>query len=154
MSRMKIAIGSDHAGYRLKMRLIPWLQSKTEGGHKIYDVGCFTPESCDYPDFAAKVGRRVGKKQAARGLLLCGTGIGMAMAANKIHGVRAAVSWNPASAALASEHNQANVACLPARFVSFKKAQAIIRTFLKTPYGTGRHARRVRKIQQLDRCAP
>lgn len=150
---MKLAIGSDHAGFQLKLGLVPWLKSAAGGRHQVKDMGCWSLDSCDYPDFAAAVGREVARGRASRGILLCGTGIGMAMAANKIHGVRAGVSWNLASAALASEHNHANVLCIPARFVGPKKTQAMIRIFLRTPYGGGRHTRRIRKIQKLDRCA-
>src|SRR5580765_3898190 len=102
---MKLAIGSDHAGYRLKSRLAPWLRSAAGGRHHVQDVGCDTLDSCDYPDFAAAVARSVKRGTAARGILMCGTGIGMAIAANKIHGVRAAVAWNPITASLAAEHN-------------------------------------------------
>jgi len=147
---VKLAIGSDHAGYRLKSRLVQWLRSRAGGRHQVRDLGCAGTESCDYPDYAAAVARRVARGRASRGFLLCGTGIGMAMAANKIRGVRAAVSWNPATAALAVEHNKANVLCIPARFVSLAKARVMARAFLQTPFGRGRHARRVRKIQKLD----
>jgi ribose 5-phosphate isomerase B len=149
---MKLVIGSDHAGYRLKSQLVHWLRSAAGGRHQVRDVGCTGLDSCDYPDFAEAVARTVARGTAARGLLFCGTGIGMGMAANKIHGVRAAVSWNPETAALAAEHNSANVLCIPARYVGSKKAQAMIRAFLRTPFGGGRHARRVRKINQLDPC--
>lgn len=149
---MKLVIGSDHAGYKLKDRLIAWLKSPAGGKHQVKDVGCKGPDSVDYPDYAASVARTVKKGAASRGILLCGTGIGMGMAANKIHGVRAAVTWNPETAALASEHNNANVLCIPARFVGTQKAQAMIRAFLKTPFGGGRHNRRVKKINQLERC--
>ncbi len=149
---MKLAIGSDHAGYRLKSRLIAWLRSASGGRHHVQDVGCPGLDSCDYPDFAAAVARSVKRGRASRGILICGTGIGMGMAANKIAGIRAAVSWNPATAALAAEHNDANVLCLPARFVGSQKAQDMIRAFLRTPFGGGRHARRVRKINQLMLC--
>ena len=107
---------------------------------------------CDCADLAAAVARAVKGGKASRGILLCGTGIGMAMAANKIHGIRAAVTWNPRTAALAAEHNGANVICLPARFAGITKAQVMIRTFLSTPFGGGRHARRLRKIKQLEKC--
>lgn len=150
---MKLVIGSDHAGYRLKTALANWLRSAAGGRHQVTDAGCDRPESCDYPDFAAAVGRGVARKKYDRGLLLCGTGIGMAMAANKVSGVRAAVTWNPVTAALAAEHNNANVLCVPARFVGLKKAQQMVRAFLKTPFAQGRHTRRVRKITQLERCA-
>ncbi len=147
---MKIVIGSDHAGYRLKSHLVPWLRSAAGGRHTVQDVGCDTLESCDYPDFAAAVGRSVKSGRAARGLLMCGTGIGMAIAANKVPGVRAAVAWNPTTASLAAEHNDANVLCVPSRFVSTKKAQAMIRAFLKTSFGGGRHGRRVNKIKKIE----
>jgi ribose 5-phosphate isomerase B len=149
---MKLAIGSDHAGYKLKEKLITWLRSSAGGKHQVSDLGCPGLDSCDYPDFAETVGQAVSRKRAARGILLCGTGIGMGMAANKIPGVRAAVTWNPETAALAAEHNDANVLCVPARYAGFKKAQAMIRIFLKTPFGGGRHARRVGKIKKLEKC--
>src|SRR5262245_5710050 len=100
---MKLAIGSDHAGYRLKSRLAPWLRSAAGGRHSVVDVGTDSLDSCDYPDFAAAVGRSVKRHAVARGILICGTGIGMAIAANKVKGVRAAVAWNPETAALAAE---------------------------------------------------
>jgi ribose 5-phosphate isomerase B len=149
---MKLAIGSDHAGYPLKDRLVQWLRSAAGGRHQVKDVGCANLDSCDYPDFAEGVAQAVKRGQVARGVLLCGTGIGMGMAANKIHGIRAAVTWNPETAALAAEHNNANVLCVPARFVGFKTAQAMIRAFLKTPFAGGRHVRRVGKIKKLERC--
>jgi ribose 5-phosphate isomerase B len=149
---MKIAIGADHAGFRIKDRVATWLKTAGGGRHQVRDVGTQGPESVDYPDFAAAVGKAVSSGRASRGILFCGTGIGMAIAANKIHGVRAAVAWNPATAALASEHNGANVLCLPARFIGTKKAQAMIKAFLTTPFGGGRHLRRLKKIMAMDRC--
>jgi ribose 5-phosphate isomerase B len=150
---MKLAIGSDHAGYKLKGQLINWLRTPQVGSHRILDVGTHSEESCDYPDFAHAVALAVAHKRAAKGILLCGTGIGMSMAANKVHGIRAAVVWNPDVSALAAEHNNANVICVAARFMGLKKVQDTIQTFLSTPFGKGRHARRVRKINQADRCA-
>jgi ribose 5-phosphate isomerase B len=147
---LKLAIGCDHAGFRLKSRLIAWLRSPAGGRHQVQDLGCSGLDSCDYPDFAAAVAQRVRRGAASRGFLICGTGIGMGMAANKIPGIRAAVTWNPATAALAAEHNDANVLCIPARFVGPTKAQAMIRAFLRTPFGQGRHTRRVRKINRLE----
>ena len=120
---MNLAIGSDHAGYKLKGRLIQWLRSSEAGKNRILDVGTGSEESCDYPDFAREVGRAVAKKRASKGILLCGTGIGMAIAANKVHGIRAAVAWNPDIAGLAAEHNDANVLCVPARFANLKKRE-------------------------------
>jgi len=148
---MRIAIGADHAGFKLKSTIEEWLRTPDGGGHQIMDVGAGSEESTDYPDYAIAVGRAVGNKRVARGILLCGTGTGMAMAANKMKGVRAAVAWNEKIAALASEHNHANVLCVPARFVSTQKAQRIIQAFLKTPYGEGRHVRRVKKIDAIEK---
>ena len=129
----------------------PTLKSPAGGRHQIWDVGTDSEEPCDYPDFAEKLGRHLVRRRAARGILLCGTGIGMAMAANKIQGIRAGVAWNPAVAALTAEHNHANVLCIPARFVSAQKAQEITRAFLTTGFSGGRHARRVHKIRVLDK---
>jgi ribose 5-phosphate isomerase B len=147
---MKIAIGADHAGYKLKTPLAQWLGSRAGGGHRVADVGTYSDERCDYPDFAKAVAQAVAKKRASKGILICGTGIGMAIAANKVRGALAAVAWNPTTAALAAEHNGANILCLPGRFVGLKKAQAMIRAFLRTPFGGGRHARRLKKIMAMD----
>ncbi len=149
---MKLAVGSDHAGIHLKMKLVPWLKSAAGGRHQVIDMGTSDLTSVDYPDFAASVAKAVKSGRVSKGILMCGTGIGMSMAANKIHGIRAAVVWNEATAALAAEHNNANVLCLPGRFLATKKAQKMIKIFLKTPFGGGRHTRRVRKINQLERC--
>ena len=148
---MKLAIGSDHAGFGIKERLIQWLRSPAGGRHQVRDAGCQGPESCDYPDYAVSVGRAVSTGRATRGILVCGTGIGMGMAANKIRGVRAAVTWNPETAALASEHNKANILCIPARYADARDAQRMVKAFLATRFGGGRHARRVKKILALDR---
>lgn len=148
---MKLAIGADHAGFKLKAKLEAWLRTVSAGKHRVLDVGTESEESVDYPDFAAAVARAVSRKRVTKGILLCGTGIGMSMAANKVRGVRAAVAWNPVVAALTAEHNDANVLCLPARFLTFSKAKAIITAFLKTRFAGGRHLRRVKKIQKLDR---
>jgi ribose 5-phosphate isomerase B len=146
---MKLAMGSDHAGFKLKSLLIAWLRSDKGGAHRILDVGTASDEPCDYPDYAVAVAKAVSQKRASKGILLCGTGIGMAMAANKVRGVRAAVVWNPTVAALAAEHNDANVLCLPARFGDLSLAKRMIKTFLATRFAEGRHARRVRKIMQI-----
>lgn len=149
---MKLAVGADHAGLKLKMKLVPWLKSVAGGRHQVKDMGTTDLSSVDYPDFAASVARAVSQGRASRGILVCGTGIGMAMAANKVHGIRAAVAWNPETAALASEHNKANVLCIPGRFLNTSRAQAMMKAFLNTPFGGGRHARRVQKINKLDHC--
>ena len=150
---MKILIGSDHAGFQAKNDLA---RSLAKAGHQVVDVGCNSENSCDYPDFARDVALGVSRKKAERGVLICGTGIGMAIAANKVAGVRAAVAWNPATAVLAWEHNHANVLCLSARFLNgptrFKMAQA----WLKAKFGEGRHSRRVKKISKMESlgCKP
>ncbi len=148
---MKIALGADHAGFKTKAMLEDWLRTQPGGSHKILDLGTSSEESTDYPDYAAAVARAVAEKRADKGLLFCGTGIGMAMAANKIRGIRAAVVWNEATAKLAAEHNGANVLCLPARYLTLKKAHALIKAFLSTPFAGGRHLRRVKKIMALEK---
>jgi ribose 5-phosphate isomerase B len=150
---MKLAIGSDHAGYKLKSKLAGWLKTSRGGKHQVRDVGTFSKESCDYPDFAEAVAKSVAKKRASRGILLCGTGIGMAITANKFRGVQAAVVWSPEVARLAAEHNGANVICLPARFLNLATAKKIIHVFLSTPFGGGRHLRRLKKIIAMDKCS-
>jgi len=149
---MKLAIGADHAGFKLKSELINWLRTAAGGKHQILDVGTASEESCDYPDFARGVASAVAAKRAAKGILVCGTGVGMAIAANKTHGIRAGVAWTPEIAELAAEHNDLNVLCIPGRFANLRQARQIIQTFLKTPFGGGRHLRRIKKIQALDRC--
>jgi ribose 5-phosphate isomerase B len=147
---MRIAVGADHAGYLLKDRLAAAL---AEGGHEIQDLGTNSPDSVDYPDFAERVGRAVAAGTAERGLLVCGTGIGMAISANKVHGVRAACCNNQFNARLARAHNDANVLTLGAREVAFEHAAAIAETFLATAYEGGRHQRRLDKIHALETAA-
>jgi ribose 5-phosphate isomerase B len=149
---MKLSIGADHAGFKLKSKIVPWLRSRAGGHYQVRDVGTASEESVDYPDFARDVAKQVASKKAAKGILFCGTGIGMAITANKVHGIRAAVVWNPKVAGLAAEHNDANIICLPSRFTSFPKAKQIIKTFLSTSFAGGRHLRRVKKIEALDKC--
>ena len=149
---MKLAIGADHAGFKLKWQLANWLRTRPGGGHRILDVGTATEESCDYPDFAHEVAKAVASRRAAKGILVCGTGIGMAIAANKTRGIRAGVVPNPKIAVLAAEHNDVNVACIPGRFTNLRQAQQILKAFLNTPFGGGRHLRRIKKIQALDKC--
>ena len=144
---MKIAVGCDHGGFGKKKGIVAQL---VKLGHKVVDVGCHSEESVDYPDFAGKVARAVSTGQVDRGVLVCGTGIGMAIAANKFPKVRAAVCWDARTAALASEHNEANVLCLSGRFLPEPKLRRIVKTWLTTPFGGGRHERRVRKIGKLE----
>ena len=149
---MKLAIGADHAGFEYKWQLVNWLRTAGGGKHQILDVGTGSEESTDYPDYAREVAKAVAQKRAIKGILLCGTGIGMAMAANKIHGIRAAVVWDPTVAGLSVEHNDANVYLRSARCISLPKTKQIIKAFLTTHFGGGRHARRVKKIMALEKC--
>jgi ribose 5-phosphate isomerase B len=144
---VRIAIGSDHAGYRLKEAVKSFL---LDAGQTVEDVGTDSDASVDYPDFAAVVARRVVSGACDRGILICGTGIGMAMAANKVDGVRAAAAGDLESARLSREHNDANILTLGARITPPDLALAIVRVFLATPFEGGRHQRRVDKIMALE----
>lgn len=141
---MTIAIGSDHAGYELKKHLIKKLES---WGHKVQDYGTDSPDSVDYPDFAHPVSEAVANKRAVKfGVLICGSANGVCMTANKHQKIRAALCWDKPIAELARLHNNANIICLPARFVDKRKAGAMLKTFLETEFEGGRHKRRVNKI--------
>jgi ribose 5-phosphate isomerase B len=140
-----IPVGADHAGYALKERLVSELRRL---GYEPLDLGTHSTESTDYPEYAHEVAARVEHHDAERGVLLCGTGLGMAYAANRHPGVRAAVAWSPEVARLAREHNDANVLVLPARFVSPEDGLEILRTWLATEFAGGRHARRIAKIDR------
>src|SRR5450631_3375783 len=145
---MKIAIGADHAGFSLKEQLRRRLAAE---GNEVVDFGTGSVESCDYPDFAQSVGRDVAQGRADRGILVCSTGIGMAMAANKIAGVWAAPAQSADEVRLTREHNDANVLTLGAKYLDEDQAAGLIRIFLETEFAGGRHARRVAKITQLER---
>lgn len=140
-----IPIGADHAGYQLKERLVTELRRL---GYEPLDLGTHSPDSTDYPDYAHPVAERVERGEAKRGVLICGTGLGMSYAANRHHGVRAAVAWAPEIARLARKHNDANVLVLPARFVSEPEGLEILQIWLDTPFEGGRHSRRVAKIEK------
>jgi len=140
-----IPIASDHAGYQLKERMVEELR---ELGYEPLDLGTYSPESTDYPDFAHKVASEVEQHHGSRGVLLCGSGLGMSYAANRHRGVRAAVAWNQEVAKLAREHNDANILILPARFVSEDEGVEILKTWLQTQFAGGRHVRRLEKIDQ------
>ncbi len=146
---MKIALASDHAGFAEKEKLKPLLQ---EMGIEVHDLGTVSEDSVDYPDYAARVGREVSSGQADQGLLVCGSGTGMAIAANKVPGVRAAVAWNEETARLARQHNDANVLAVGARTTPEVEIPLIVRTFFTTPFDGGRHAGRVEKIKALEKC--
>ena len=140
-----IPIGADHAGFVLKQRLVEELRAL---GYAPLDLGTDGPESTDYSDYAHQVASRVEQHQAAGGVLLCGTGLGMSYAANRHAGVRAAVAWLPEIARLAREHNDANVLILPARFVREAEGVEILKAWLDTEFAGGRHSRRVEKIER------
>lgn len=143
----RIPIASDHAGFELKERLRGAL---TEMGFAVQDIGTHSTASSDYADFAHPLAEEVSSGEAVRGVLLCGTGLGMSYVANRYPGVRAAVAWTPEIATLARKHNDANVLVLPARFVSDEDALAILRAWLDTEFEGGRHERRIEKIERDD----
>ena len=138
-----IAIGSDHGGYELKCSVIEYLEKK---GVEYKDFGCYDRSSCDYPDFAHPLAEAVEKGEYEFGIVICSTGNGICMTANKHQGVRAALCWDTKLAELARAHNNANVLGLPANFISAPKALDIVRTFFQTDFEGGRHERRVNKI--------
>jgi ribose 5-phosphate isomerase B len=144
---MKIAIASDHAGFEEKERLKPLLN---EMGIEFEDLGTVSTESVDYPDYARKVAEEVAQGKVDQGLLVCGSGTGMAIAANKVPGVRAAVAWSEEIARLAREHNDANVLSLAARYTPFENLTKIVRAWFAAKFDGGRHARRVEKIREIE----
>ncbi|MBZ5530326.1 MAG: ribose 5-phosphate isomerase B [Acidobacteriia bacterium] len=144
---MKIALGADHAGYELKDKIKRYLQQK---GLEVLDEGTFSSESVDYPDYARLVARDVSERRASLGILVCGSGIGMAMAANKIAGIRAVNASSEQEAQLSREHNNANVLTLGARILPQDQALSIVDKWLATPFAGGRHERRVEKMGALD----
>lgn len=140
---MRIAIGADHAGFNLKDHLHAWL---TAAGHEVQDFGTHSEASVDYPDYAALVARAVASGEAESGILVCGTGIGMAIGANRVRGVRAAACIDLYSARLSRQHNDANVLALGSRIVAPPLAEAIVDLFLTTSFEGGRHTRRTAKL--------
>ena len=145
---MKVSLGADHAGFELKEKIRELLR---EQGIEVSDEGTHSAESVDYPDYARKVAEAVAGDGSLRGILVCGSGIGMAMAANKVHGVRAAHVTSEQEARMSREHNDANVLTLGARFLDDDTAQRIVQTFLNTRFDGGRHQRRVEKIAAIER---
>lgn len=140
---MKISIGGDHAGYEYKANIIKYLEKQ---GHKVTNHGTDGPDSVDYPDFAHPVAEDVEGRKAKLGILICGSGNGVAMAANKHQKIRAALCWNTDLAKLARQHNNANVIAIPARFVTKRMATNMVKAFIETEFEGGRHKRRVGKI--------
>lgn len=150
-SGVRVAIGSDHAGLALKQELVRWLG---ERGYEYHDFGTHTTASCDYPDYAKAVGEAVARGEFERGILVCGTGIGISIAANKVPGVRAVVCSETYSARMSRDHNDANVLCLGGRVVGPGLAQEIAEVWLGTPFsGDQRHVRRIEKISAVERAA-
>jgi len=145
---MKIAIGADHAGFEEKEKLKKTLD---EIGVEYEDLGTNSTESVDYPDFGAKVGRAVASGEFEQGIVVCGSGIGIAMAANKIDGVRAAQAWNEETARLAREHNDANVLSIGARVIAEEEIPKIVKAWFGAKFEGGRHAKRVEKIMELEK---
>jgi RpiB/LacA/LacB family sugar-phosphate isomerase len=143
----KIYAGSDHAGFNLRRRLVDHLRGR---GYLVEDLGPATDASCDYPTFAAAVARAVRDDAGALGLLVCGTGLGVCIAANKVRGVRAVDVWNVEGAKQSRAHNDANVLCLGERLLPEPEAIAIVETWLATPFEAGRHGRRVAQIAALE----
>ena len=144
---MRIALGSDHAGFDLKQKVKEYL---LRAGAEVEDLGTFSPESVDYPDFAEKVGLAVRDGRADRGILVCATGVGVCISANKVPAIRAALAWEPEIARLSRLHNDANVLCLSGRHMDHALALESVRVWLETPFEGGRHQRRVDKITALE----
>lgn len=144
---MKVAIASDHRGYHLKEKVMSLLKSK---GHEVVDEGPASDESVDYPDFAALVAKKVSSGEVQRGILICGTGIGMAISANKFLGVRAAACADEVTAELSRRHNDLNVLCLSGDMLSLRSTERLVEIWMETEFEGGRHQRRVEKIRQLE----
>lgn len=145
---MKIAIGSDHGGFQLKEKIAGFLRKK---GYKVLDFGTDSLESCDYPLIACEVAKSVAKKKADKGILVCKTGIGNSIVANKVKGIRAALCYNIKAAELSRRHNNSNVLVLGALFTDIAKAKDIMGVWLKTKFEGGRHTRRVKQIERIEK---
>lgn len=143
MNKPKINIGSDHAGFEMKGQVIKFLE---EAGYQVKDFGCYTPDSIDYPDVAHPVAEAVLENPDTFGILLCGSGNGVCLTANKHNGIRACLCWLPELGALARQHNNANILCLPSRYVDKETALEIVSSFLNASFEGGRHQNRVNKI--------
>lgn len=144
---MKIAIGSDHRGYQAKEKIKTMLASK---GHEVLDFGTNAPNGCDYPDLAYPTCKAINQGKADLGILLCGSGIGMSVSANKVRGIRAALCHDELTAEMSRRHNNANVLCLPADLIGEELMRRIVEVWLKSSFEGGRHERRVRKIAEYE----
>ncbi len=148
MKKIKLGFGADHAGFPIKSELVQFLSKE---GYQVVDFGTSSDDMCDYPDFAVKVARAVASGLCERGILACGSGLGMAIAANKIKGIRAVTAWSPEIGASAAQHNWANILCVPVRYIKAEKIFAIVKAWLETPFEKGgRHERRVKKIAKIE----
>ena len=141
---MKILIGNDHAGYSLKLSIIKNLEDKYE----FFDKGSYSDKSVDYPDYASIIAKEIQSEKGDLGILICGTGNGVCMAANKFKGIRAVICWNKEIAKLAKQHNNANIICIPSRFIKVEEAIKIIESFALEKFEGGRHERRIKKINE------
>lgn len=146
---MKIAVGSDHAGFKLRNSVTKSIKAL---GHEVIDCGTRNEDSVDYPDFAQAVGQKINSGEAELGVLICSTGIGISIAANKIKGIRAALVHNEDGAKYSRSHNKANVLCFGQKYISPEDAEKFVRIFLSTPFDGDRHQRRVDKISALENC--
>lgn len=140
---MKLGIASDHAGVEYKQKLISYLTKK---GHEVVDFGTNSTDSCDYPDFAHALANAVESGEVENGIALCGTGNGMALTLNKHQGIRAGLAWGTEIAKLVKQHNNANVLVMPARFISYRMAVELVKTWMETDFEGGRHQRRIDKV--------
>ena len=141
---MKILIGNDHAGYSLKLSIIKNLEDKYE----FFDKGSYSNESVDYPDYASIIAKEIQSEKGDLGIIICGTGNGVCMTANKFKGIRAVICWNEEIAKLAKQHNNANIICIPSRFIKVEEAMKIIESFILEKFEGGRHERRIKKINE------
>lgn len=147
---MRVYLGSDHAGFELKEQVADVLRDL---GHDVADIGPYTDEPVDYPDYAERVARAVASGEAPFGVLICGTGIGMAIAANKVPGIRAVQASDSEMAKMARMHNNANILTLPGRYIDKERAAEVLSVFLSTPFEGGRHQRRIDKIGEIEQSA-
>jgi len=144
---MRIAVGTDHRGYELRSKVIELVERL---GHEVADLGTFSSEAVDYPDIAAQVAQKVSRGEADRGILVCGTGLGMCIAANKCQGIRAAACHDDLTAEMSRRHNDANVLCLSADLLGRRLIDRVIELWLSTPFEGGRHGQRVERIAELE----
>lgn len=144
---MKIALGSDHAGFEMKQAIKPVLEAE---GHQVMDVGTDSEDSVDYPEFASKAAHLVADGEAERGIVVCGSGVGVSIVANKVNGIRAVNAHDPEEAEMSRRHNDANVLALAGRRLTESEAEAIMSTFLDTEFEGGRHERRVEEISAIE----